>query len=374
MCVFARLAGPGLGDLVQRNIAFSLLRRAFPSAGLTVVTGATVAARFAEFFGRHSYATGVLPCPDPGEQDPRGWARFSARLAEIRPQACFVDPDSKGLGAAEARRAGIPVRLGVPAPGDGEGDLTHPLRLPRPLFGRPDLFDHAAALAAALDLPGPLRPAEAVPPLPRSGEPPPELGPAAPRLAVHPGGSSQWNRRWPLGNYAELCRLAARHTGAVCYLFGDRSERDDLHRLAEAIAAHRPGTGAEVVADAALDRTANLLAEMDLLLGNDSSLAHVAAAVRTPAVVLYGPTGTEFLWARVYPHHTGVSLRYPCQSATNPAAALAARSCEHDCALAYVSADGPYPKCLADLSVDRVWAAVSRRLGQSRAARIEAPL
>ncbi|QKV97146.1 glycosyltransferase family 9 protein [Streptomyces sp. NA02950] len=369
--VFARLAAPGLGDLVQRNIAFALLRRAYPAATITVVTGSSLAARFGEFFARHSYATAVLPCPDPGEQDADGWAQFTERLAARGAQVCFIDPDSRGLGARKAREAGIGVRLGLPGPGVREGDLTHPLRLPRPVFGRPDLFDHASALAEALGLHGRLRAHAVVPALPRSATPPPQLVAGSPRIAVHPGGAPHWNRRWPLGSYAELCRLMVRHTGATCYLLGDQAERDDLRRLAAAVTGAQPGARVEVVTGTSLDATANLLAAMDLLVGNDSSLAHVAAAVRTPTVVVYGPTGTEFLWTRVYPHHTGVSLRYPCQSVTNPAEDVSVRVCAHGCPLSYTSPDGPYPRCLTDLAVERVWTAVARRLGETGERRIE---
>ncbi|MCB5909699.1 glycosyltransferase family 9 protein [Streptomyces pinistramenti] len=373
VCVLARLVEPGLGDLVQRNIALALLRRAFPAARITVVTGSTVARRFAEFFERHSYATDVLECPDPGDADRHRWARFRRELTALGAQLSFVDPDSRELGAPEARRAGIPVRLGLPGPGTGPGDLTRPLRLAPPLLGRADLFDHASALASALGLPGKLRPGAVVPPLPRAAEELPDLPTGVPRLAVHPGGAPQWNRRWPSGRYAALCRRAVARTGAACYLLGAGEERADLLRLAAAITAGQPEAAVEVVTGGSLNRTANLLAEVDLLVGNDSSLAHIAAAVRVPAVVLYGPTGTEFLWARVYPRHHGVSLHYPCRLATHRADELADRQCEHDCPIPYSSPAGPYPRCLSDIGVDQVWTAVSRLLGatasESRKAR-----
>ncbi|ACU37555.1 glycosyltransferase family 9 protein [Actinosynnema mirum] len=369
--VFARLVAPGLGDLVQRNIGLALLRRAYPEARITVVTGRGVATRFAEFFERHSHAAAVLPCPDPGEADADDRARFLDDLAGLGAQVCFVDPDSRGLGAKEARRAGIPVRYGLPGPDVGEGDLTHPLRLPSPLFGGADLFDHATALAKALGLPGRLRAHEVVPAFPRSATPPRALVAGSPGVAFHPGGAPQWNRRWPLDKYAELCLLVARRTGATCYLLGGQAERPDLLRLAAAVTASQPRARVEVVAGGSLDEAANLLAEVDLLVGNDSSLAHVAAAVGTPTVVVYGPTGTEFLWARVYQGHTGVSLRYPCQSVTNPADDLSGRTCAHHCSTPYTSPDGTYPKCLSDLTVERVWDVVARRLGEPRERRIE---
>ncbi|MFJ5676404.1 glycosyltransferase family 9 protein [Streptomyces sp. NPDC093097] len=363
VCVLARLVEPGLGDLVQRNIALALLRRAFPTARLTMVTGSTVAGRFAEFFARHSYATDVLACPDPGDRDPQRRARFHRELAALGARVCFVDPDSRGLGAPEARRAEIPVRLGLSGPGTAPDDLTHPLRLPPPLLGRADLFDHASALATALGLAGRLRPGAVVPPLPRTAQAVPDLPTGVPRLAVHPGGAPHWNRRWPPDRYAALCRRAIGQYGAACYLLGTAEDRADLLALAAGSTAGLPAAVVEVVTGNSLDQTANLLAEMDLLVGNDSALAHIAAAVRVPTVVLYGPTGTEFLWARIYPHHHGVSLRYPCRSATHRADELAGRRCAFDCPIPYSRAAGRYPRCLSDIEVDQVWAVVSRLLG-----------
>jgi heptosyltransferase-2/glycosyl transferase protein BlmE len=101
---------------------------------------------------------------------------------------------------------------------------------------------------------------------------------------------------------------------------------------------------------------------MDLLVGNDSSPAHIAAALRTPTVVVYGPTGTEFLWARIYPAHRGVNKRYPCQHRRLDPVDEAV-PCAYACPCAFVSSDGPYPRCLIDISVDEVYEKVHAQLG-----------
>jgi ADP-heptose:LPS heptosyltransferase len=204
-----------------------------------------------------------------------------------------------------------------------------------------------------------------VPPVPTHPQDVPALAMPRPIVALHPGGAPQWNRRWPLDRYAELGgRLA--EAGASLVVLGDRGEREEVDALAARLRAVVPG--ARVVAERGLsvNGLAVLAAGLDLLVGNDSGPAHVAAAMRTPTVVLYGPTGTEFLWTRVYPEHVGVG-RSPCQSITNVDFPEGFTPCEHRCARRYQGIDGPYPRCLTDIPVDRVWGVVRRRIQPRRA-------
>lgn len=362
IAVFARLRDPGLGDLVQRNILLSLLRRAHPGAGVSLVAGTGLVDHFSELLTAHSYATDVMRCPDIGDSDPRRWREFRRTLAGRAFQMCVVDPDSRDLDARDARAAGIPVRVSLAAGGPADAAITHPIRLPPPLLGRPDLYDYARAVAAAIGPARTLRPGEVVPPLPTRPERIPELDSPAPRIAVHPGGARHWNRRWPPAHYATLCVRLAGELGASIYLLGTDEEKPELMSLRREVLGRRPGTRVHLAAGETLNRTATLLSGVDLLVGNDSAPAHLAAALRTPTVVVYGPTGTEFLWTRIYPRHRGVSLRYPCQDLLHAAEDVASRRCGHGCPVAYLSIEGPYPKCLTDLSVDEVWRAVASQL------------
>jgi len=96
-------------------------------------------------------------------------------------------------------------------------------------------------------------------------------------------------------------------------------------------------------------------------VGNDSGPAHVAAALGTPTVVLYGPGLTDFLWARIYPRHYAVSHRHVCM----PFCAQQSTDvipCQFSCPSAYVSAAGPYPRCMSHIEVDEVYRAIRRQL------------
>lgn len=361
ICVFAHLREPGLGDLIQRNIFLSLLARAHPGADVAFVVGDDVADRHADFLANHSYASRVLRCP-PGH-DPIGedWAAFVSILRGERFDLCVLDPDSHGLDARLAERCGIPRRLGF-QPGDSiDSSLTTPVRIARPLFGLPDLYEYAHGLAVAIGLPAP-RPSEVVPPLPFRPER--LAGHPGGRVAVHPGGAKHWNRRWPASSYSRLCVELAKNADVTLTLIGSADENDDLARLAGEIASDLPAARFEIECGGSLNHLANVVAASDVLVGNDSAPAHVAAAVRTPSVVLYGPTMTEFMWARAYPNQTGINLRYECQLVRNLPRGQGPVSmpCAHGCHYPYVAVDGPYPRCLSDIAVAPVVAAVRRVL------------
>ena len=360
ICVFARLRAPGLGDLLQRNIFLRLVRQACPLATVTLVVRESVAAGFGTVLGRQVLTDDVLTCPDTDDRADPSWPSALAAVAARRFEACVVDPSSRGLTARDAADIGIAVRIGLPTGGAADRHLTHPMRMPAPVFGRPDLYEFATALAGALRLPGTPRPDEVVPRLPTVPQEVPALALPRPVVALHPGGAPQWTRRWPLTRVAGLGGRLAR-AGASLVVLGDRTEQLEVDTLATRL---RAVPGARVAAECGLsvNGLAVLAAGVDLLVGNDSGPAHVAAAMRTPTVVLYGPTGTEFLWTRVYPEHVGVGLRYPCQSITNVDFPEGFTPCEHRCARRYQGVDGPYPRCLTDIPVDRVWDGVRRRV------------
>jgi ADP-heptose:LPS heptosyltransferase len=362
ICVFAHLHGPGLGDMVHRNVLLSLLRRAHPDAAITLVVGRALAAQYAELLHNHTYATDLLLCPDLPAGAGAEWQAFLGEVAGRGFQLCVIDPGSHTLGATHAATAGIGMRMGFRRGDASDRDLTHAIQLPPPMFGFPDLYEYASAVAAALGIEGPLRPSEVIPQLPVRPEELAQLSAASPRIAVHPTGMPHWNRRWPLASFSDLCARMAASLSASLYLLGTSDELRELNIIRDAVAERCPAATVHVEAGNALNRTANLIAGSDLLVGNDSSLLHVAAALGTPTVVILGPTGTEMLWARVYPRHLGVSLRYPCQGIAHDVDEVAGRVCEHSCTVPYLEPDGPYARCMTDLGVDQVWDAVISQL------------
>jgi heptosyltransferase-1 len=115
---------------------------------------------------------------------------------------------------------------------------------------------------------------------------------AAARLAPHDGPrvafihcASWWNKQWSVANFAALGRRLVEQSGAQIILpWGNAA----ACRRAEEIAAAL-GSGAVVPERTTLSDLAALLAVCDLAVGGDTGPAHMAWAVGTPTVTLYGP-------------------------------------------------------------------------------------
>ncbi len=161
------------------------------------------------------------------------------------------------------------------------------------------------------------------------------------RQGVAPGftalapGSIWGTKRWP--GFPEL---AARLEGAVVVVGG----AEDLP-LAEAVAAGAPGRVHIAAGQLSLRQSAALLARARLLVTNDSAPLHLATAVATPVVALFGPTVPAQGFG---PRGTGdVALGHP---------GLPCRPC---------SAHGPrvcpllHHRCMRELPVETVLAAVT---------------
>lgn len=371
VCMFSRLASPGIGLLLQRNIFLALLRRARPGAHVTWVVGGPVT-RYPmqdELVRSHSHADETLICPSPSEAG--AWAAFMEELAARAFEVCVVDPSSDGLGVAEAAAAGIPVRVAVPMGRPGDELITHPVLPSLPPSGFPDLYDYTLALGRALGMSEVPPPGEVLAPMPYRPEELPEWAAAArPLVGVHPGGSKVWNRRWPLSCYESLCARLVREAGATLVLLGSGDEDDELSRLRSSVLAEVPSARVELSVEEPLNRVANLVAAMDLLVGNDSGPAHLAAAVRTPSVVVYGPTDLDFMWARVYPLHRAVNRHSPCAYGRSAPPPDRVGQCDLGCACFFVSPDAPYPRCLTGIPVDEVWDAVQAQLAASPVLRV----
>jgi ADP-heptose:LPS heptosyltransferase len=104
-------------------------------------------------------------------------------------------------------------------------------------------------------------------------------------VAVHPW-TSHPKKQWPLDRFAGLiARLGAVPNVAVVVV-GGQEEQGEAARLLE---VHR-GRAINLVGQLSLRQLAACLKRAAVLVSNDSGPVHVAAAVGTPAVVLFGTT------------------------------------------------------------------------------------
>ncbi|UCD16944.1 MAG: lipopolysaccharide heptosyltransferase II [Candidatus Zixiibacteriota bacterium] len=91
------------------------------------------------------------------------------------------------------------------------------------------------------------------------------------------------SRRWGADNYAQLARRLVRDLGIGVFLVGTREEFDDGEIIADA-----DKNICNLCGQTDIELAAAVLAQARLFVGNDSGLAHLAAAIDIPLVVLSG--------------------------------------------------------------------------------------
>jgi ADP-heptose:LPS heptosyltransferase len=148
-------------------------------------------------------------------------------------------------------------------------------------------------------------------------------------VGIHPG-AGQRARCWPLSRFQEVAsQLLARNVGVI-------------------ILAEPEGYGEELARDLSLPccrggvrDLAALVSRLDLVLCNDTGVMHIATAVQTPVVAVFGPGDPEFIG----PRDGGDVVIKEC----------ADRPCFDTCRQ-------PSVKCLQQVTVDDVLNAVIRRM------------
>lgn len=115
-------------------------------------------------------------------------------------------------------------------------------------------------------------------------------------IAIHPG-SGSGKKNWPLENWAELGRqLAGKEIQAHLLLVGGEADQPQVDALQRAWR----GAPVAVARDLSLPHLAAVLERCSLFLGHDSGISHLAAAVRVPCLLLFGPTDPQ-IWAPANP-------------------------------------------------------------------------
>jgi len=164
---------------------------------------------------------------------------------------------------------------------------------------------------------------------------------SGPRIAIHAAASAA-SKMWPAERFSELADQLASRWDAHVHFLGSAADRANLETIAgNTREAHKYHDSLR------LPETVALIAQCDLFIGNDSGLSHIAAAVETPLVVIWGPAALST--ARPAARPDALQILYhdlPCR-ATCP---------EVEC-------NNPtHLECLRRTRVDDVFAAASRLL------------
>ncbi|HYP40402.1 MAG TPA: glycosyltransferase family 9 protein [Chloroflexia bacterium] len=136
-----------------------------------------------------------------------------------------------------------------------------------------------------------------------------------PVIAIHPGaGAYSLARIWPVEGFAEVARgLIDAHDAAIIVL-GGPDEVERAERLVEMVGYNERVHN--LAGRTTIHETAALIERCDLFLGNDSGPMHIAAAVGTPVVAIFGPSNAQ-AWGPYTPpgeasKHTIVARALPC--------------------------------------------------------------
>jgi heptosyltransferase II len=326
-----------IGDFVRCHTVVRLLHERSPTAAIDLLTTSMVAPLLDYMPGVRKGIVVDLPRKRLALNQHRALAR---RLQAENYGHALVMPRTWKAAVAPFL-AGIPRRTGFV--GEGRFGLINDLRFGE--RGLPRMADRCAALALAKDEPIP--PAWPLPelkvPLAECANWRQRLGLAAdgrPVVALAPGAVGP-SKRWPSASYAELAhRLCAE--GHWVWVIGGPNEKDLGAEIADR-AQIRDLTGTDL-------RNAILaLAVADVAVSNDSGLLHVAAALGTPAIGIFGPT-SAWHWAPLN----------PIAAVVETTDALACRPCHKPvCRLGH-------HRCMRDISVDRVAVAVRQTMAAPR--------
>lgn len=107
-----------------------------------------------------------------------------------------------------------------------------------------------------------------------------------PLIALGPGSTNSMAKRWPASRFAELADALTSRFDANVIMLGSQAEVDVARAVSE-LSLSKP---IDLTGKTDLGVATAILNSVDLFVSNDMGLAHIAAAVGTPTVVIFGPT------------------------------------------------------------------------------------
>lgn len=175
-------------------------------------------------------------------------------------------------------------------------------------------------------------------------------------IGFHPGCSALKNhekRRWEPEKFAQLGKRLINDYKAKIFVFGGSEENLLKDEICDKI--NLPDV--IQVNTKSLTQTAAVMQRCNIFVTNDSSLMHVAAAMKLNTVAIIGPTSTNYIhpWKT---EHQIVSLNLEC----SPCFYYSPR------ALSCSRTDVKF-KCIKELSVDMVYKAVVEKITLEQASR-----
>lgn len=323
-----------LGDVVHAMPTLAALRHRFPRASVTWL----VKRQWAGIVERIEGVDAICAL-EPG---PAGWL---SKVPRLRAQGFDLAVDLQGLfrSGAMAWLSGCPTRLGLADAREGSGWFyTRTVPVPNREMHAVDRYLLAAQAFGAS---APQEPEFRFRPssddrtlvsqlLSRQGQ-------RTDRPWIAMNVSARWaTKRWPAESFARVADVLQQDQVGRVVLIGGPDERAD----AEAVTRLMRTQPADVTGLTPLGLLPALLQSVALLVTNDSGPMHIAAAVGTPVVALFGPTSPGRT-GPYGPRHLALTSDVPCRPCFS-------RLCSNQVRL----------ECLTSLSPERVVEAVRAQL------------
>jgi len=282
-----------IGDGVMTVPALRALRSALPDAEITLYTRRSNEGIFRDA----DFIDSILPI----DRDGSSLAEVIAQARKLRGKkfdAAIIFPNSFA-SALTARFAGIPRRFGF-SKEMRRLFLTDPVATPDWKNERHEVYYYlelvqkavARLTGSSIDVVEPplidltisdVRKKEAHEFLEKRG-----VDHTRPVVMIGAGSTNSDAKRWPSERFAQLVKMLRDQLDANVILLGSEGDR----MVSGEIVAASEGTMLDLTGKTSIADAAALLSISDLLISNDMGLAHVAPAVGTRTIVIFGPTNS----------------------------------------------------------------------------------
>jgi lipopolysaccharide heptosyltransferase II len=272
-----------LGDVVQALPVLRLLKRWRADAEIWW----WIEKDYAPLLEGDADLTGIYRFDRQGWRTPRGWGAWWDTIQQMRARRFdwVIDLQSLARSGLFAWLANGNLLVGLEDHREGAPGF-YDLRVPRP-HPQAHAVDWYLAVLQRLKVPVTL---------PFTWLPPRFAAQRSIEQRWHPEGK-QWvalapgarwpNKRWPLEHFSTLARqLIAAHPTLHLVVLGAAADAP----LARAIADATPGRCLNLAGQTTLPETVEWLRLASVVVTNDTGPMHMAAALRTPVVALFGPT------------------------------------------------------------------------------------
>ncbi|MBA3946951.1 MAG: glycosyltransferase family 9 protein [Herpetosiphonaceae bacterium] len=332
-----------LGDVLLTTPLVHALRHHYPRAHLTYGVGQ---------WSRPMVATSrdldaIWPIP---ERWTLGTLMASVRaLRQRRFDMVFV-PDRSPLLSGLVALAGIPVRIGLDSAGRGWG-YTHPVPVVTSVIHEADLYSMLGHPVGVMQIPRQLHfyvPAEAEAEATTLRASLSTGKAAGPFVVLHPGGGANpgmtlHRKRWLPERWAIIADRLIQEHAAIVVLVGASSDQAAI----DAVSAQMHMDAAVWVKQWHWPVLGGLIKSADLFLGHDTGMMHLACAVGTPTIAIFGPSDPQ-----MYGPYSPIGTFAWSPTPSSPCFENGTAPVNCPCA----------DQCMRNVGADTVWAKIEKML------------